>query len=131
MYFRHLYAVQQPSLEARCESWANYQALFGVILHSNVNMQLPNGWLWDIIDEFVCVTSSCTSKRCRPRSFTGRCARRLMLHRAKLEQHPSSCCITRTEALLLGVAFNRLTRLVRLANSCRFHRLSYRNALSL
>ncbi len=55
MYFRHLYAVQQPSLDARCESWANYQALFGVILHSNVNMQLPNGWLWDIIDEFVCV----------------------------------------------------------------------------
>ena len=54
MYFRHLYAVQQPSLDARCESWANYQALFGVILHSNVNMQLPNGWLWDIIDEFVC-----------------------------------------------------------------------------
>ena len=55
MYFRHLYAVQQPSLDARCDSWANYQALFGVILHSNVNMQLPNGWLWDIIDEFVCV----------------------------------------------------------------------------
>ena len=55
MYFRHLYAVQQPSLDARCESWANYQALFGVILHSNVNMQLPNGWLWDIIDEFVYV----------------------------------------------------------------------------
>ena len=54
MYFRHLYAVQQPSLDARCDSWANYQALFGVILHSNVNMQLPNGWLWDIIDEFVC-----------------------------------------------------------------------------
>ena len=57
MYFRHLYAVQQPSLDARCDSWANYQALFGVILHSNVNMQLPNGWLWDIIDEFVCVSS--------------------------------------------------------------------------
>lgn len=53
MYFRHLYAVQQPSLEARCDSWHNYTALFGVILHGNVNMQLPNGWLWDIIDEFV------------------------------------------------------------------------------
>ena len=53
MYYRHLYAIQQPSLEARCESWANYTALFGVILHGNVNMQLPNGWLWDMIDEFV------------------------------------------------------------------------------
>jgi len=53
MYYRHLYAIQQPSLEARCESWANYTALFGVIIHGNVNMQLPNGWLWDMIDEFV------------------------------------------------------------------------------
>jgi translation initiation factor 3 subunit L len=53
MYFRHLYAITQPSLEARAESWANYTALFGVILHGNVNMQLPNGWLWDMIDEFV------------------------------------------------------------------------------
>lgn len=53
MYFRHLYAIQQPPLEARAESWANYTALFGVILHGNVNMQLPNGWLWDMIDEFV------------------------------------------------------------------------------
>ncbi len=53
MYFRHLYAIQQPSLEARAESWSNYTALFGVILHGNVNMQLPNGWLWDMIDEFV------------------------------------------------------------------------------
>lgn len=54
MYFRNLYALpQQPSMEARCESWHNYTALFGVILHGNVNMQLPNGWLWDIIDEFV------------------------------------------------------------------------------
>lgn len=67
MYYRHLYAIQQPSLEARCESWANYTALFGVIIHGNVNMQLPNGWLWDMIDEFVyqfqvhpCITGTLT-----------------------------------------------------------------------
>ncbi len=53
MFFRHLYAIQQPSLAARADSWANYTALFGVILHGNVNMQLPNGWLWDMIDEFI------------------------------------------------------------------------------
>lgn len=53
MYYRHLYAIQQPSLQIRFESWDNYTALFGVILHGNVNMQLPNGWLWDMIDEFV------------------------------------------------------------------------------
>ena len=39
--------------EQRCESWDNYCELFGVILHGNVNMQLPNGWLWDMVDEFV------------------------------------------------------------------------------
>ena len=46
MYFRHLYATCQPSLEQRAASWGNYQSLFSVILHGNVNMQLPNGgWL--------------------------------------------------------------------------------------
>ena len=37
----------------RCESWDNYCNLFGVILHGNVNMQLPNLWLWEMIDEFI------------------------------------------------------------------------------
>eukprot|EP00884_Botryococcus_braunii_P016904 jgi/Botrbrau1/3898/Bobra.0183s0119.1 len=32
MYFRHLYATVQPSLEQRCDSWDNYCALFNVIL---------------------------------------------------------------------------------------------------
>jgi len=53
MYYRHLYAKTSPTLEHRCESWDNYCALFGVILHGNVNMQLPNAWLWDMIDEFI------------------------------------------------------------------------------
>lgn len=53
MYFRHLYARCQPDLRQRCESWANYCDLFGVMLNSNVNMQLPNIWLWDMIDEFI------------------------------------------------------------------------------
>ncbi len=53
MYFRHLYARCQPDLRQRCESWDNYVDLFGLLLHSNVNMQLPNIWLWDMIDEFI------------------------------------------------------------------------------
>lgn len=53
MYFRHLYAISQPSLGARVESWENYCQLFGVILGGNVNMQLPNEWLWEMVDEFV------------------------------------------------------------------------------
>lgn len=44
MYFRHLYATAQPTLEQRCESWDNYVNLFRVLLQSHVNMQLPNGW---------------------------------------------------------------------------------------
>lgn len=53
MYYRHIYATLQPTLEQRCESWDNYCSLFGVVLHGNVNMQLPNLWLWDMIDEFI------------------------------------------------------------------------------
>ncbi|KAI8471250.1 MAG: RNA polymerase I-associated factor PAF67-domain-containing protein [Monoraphidium minutum] len=53
MYFRHLFAKTQPGLRARCESWDNYCELFGVILHGNVNMQLPVPWLWDMVDEFL------------------------------------------------------------------------------
>lgn len=53
LYFRHVYATGKPTLEQRRESWENYRDLFSVILNSNLNMQLPNGWLWDMIDEFV------------------------------------------------------------------------------
>ncbi|GLC72487.1 hypothetical protein PLESTF_001252900 [Pleodorina starrii] len=53
MYFRHLYARCQPTLRDRCDSWDNYCDLFGLLLTSNVNMQLPNIWLWDMVDEFL------------------------------------------------------------------------------
>lgn len=60
-----------PTLEQRCSSWANYCELFAarstpradvlllsltplqVVLGGNVNMQLPNLWLWEMIDEFI------------------------------------------------------------------------------
>lgn len=53
LYFRHLYAAGQPSIGQRKESWENYRDLFTVVLNSNLNMQLPNAWLWDMVDEFV------------------------------------------------------------------------------
>ncbi|PSC76421.1 eukaryotic translation initiation factor 3 subunit L-like [Micractinium conductrix] len=53
MYYRHLYASTKPTLEQRIDSWANYRELFSVILGSNLNMLLPNIWLWDMVDEFV------------------------------------------------------------------------------
>ena len=46
-----------PSLSHRYDSYMNYQDLFSEILNKNndepVNLQLPNVWLWDIVDEFV------------------------------------------------------------------------------
>ena len=53
LYYRHLYARCQPDLRERIESWENYQQLFSLLLHSNVNMQLPPCWMWDMIDEFI------------------------------------------------------------------------------
>lgn len=53
LYYRHLFARLTPSLEQRAGAWANYCELFGVVLQGNVNMQLPNLWLWDMVDEFL------------------------------------------------------------------------------
>ncbi|GAB2284851.1 hypothetical protein Dimus_019304 [Dionaea muscipula] len=53
MWFRHLFARLQPTLKQRIDSWDNYCSLFQVVLVGVVNMQLPNQWLWDMVDEFV------------------------------------------------------------------------------
>ena len=53
MYYRHMFARLTPTLEQRCASWENYSELFGVILQGNVNMQLPNLWLWEMVDEYI------------------------------------------------------------------------------
>jgi translation initiation factor 3 subunit L len=53
LYFRHIHSTGTPSLDQRRESWENYSELFSIILNSNLNMQLPNGWLWDMIDEYL------------------------------------------------------------------------------
>lgn len=55
LYFRHIYARRNPSLDERIESYKNYCNLFNFILNSDspVALQLPNTWLWDIVDEFI------------------------------------------------------------------------------
>ncbi|KAL8516198.1 hypothetical protein ACS0TY_014758 [Phlomoides rotata] len=53
MWFRHWYARHSPTLKQRIDSWDNYCNFFQVVLHRVVNMQLPNQWLWDMVDEFV------------------------------------------------------------------------------
>eukprot|EP01012_Entosiphon_sulcatum_P007734 TRINITY_DN1401_c0_g1_i1.p1 TRINITY_DN1401_c0_g1~~TRINITY_DN1401_c0_g1_i1.p1 ORF type:complete len:561 (+),score=122.26 TRINITY_DN1401_c0_g1_i1:93-1775(+) len=59
MYYRHLYATSNGSLvqlEARVSSFENYFNLFRYIIESDVDkldFDLPNQWIWDIIDEFI------------------------------------------------------------------------------
>merc|ERR1712179_657182 len=57
LYYRHIYARVQggPTIVQRFESYMNYCALFNWILSTKtpINLDLPNQWLWEIIDEFI------------------------------------------------------------------------------
>ena len=57
LYYRHIYArvTGGPTIEQRLESYYNYCNLFNYILSSDspVQLELPNQWLWEIIDEFI------------------------------------------------------------------------------
>ncbi|KAL0074830.1 RNA polymerase I-associated factor PAF67-domain-containing protein [Phycomyces blakesleeanus] len=55
LYYRYIYSRMAPTLEQRFNSYENYCDLFNYILNSEgpVNLELPNQWLWDIIDEFI------------------------------------------------------------------------------
>ena len=57
LYYRHIYArvTGGPTIEQRFESYFNYCNLFNYILSSDspVALELPNQWLWEIIDEFI------------------------------------------------------------------------------
>ncbi|KAK8914274.1 hypothetical protein KSP39_PZI024331 [Platanthera zijinensis] len=70
LWFRHVYARLSPTGRQRVESWDNYCSLFGVVLHGVVNMQLPNQWLWDMVDEFVYQFQSQCQYRAKLKSKT-------------------------------------------------------------
>ena len=55
LYFRHIYAKCQPTIDQRLDSYSNYCSLFNLLLSATepVPLDLPNQWLWDIIDEFI------------------------------------------------------------------------------
>uniref|UniRef100_A0A7S0ZKV5 Eukaryotic translation initiation factor 3 subunit L n=1 Tax=Timspurckia oligopyrenoides TaxID=708627 RepID=A0A7S0ZKV5_9RHOD len=54
LYFRHIHASSQPSLEQRLEAWENYCLLFNQFLNNRMlEFDLPQSWLWDIVDEFI------------------------------------------------------------------------------
>ena len=70
LYYRHIYGRLTPSLEHRFRSYENYCDLFNYILNSDgpVNLELPNQWLWDIIDEFIYQFQSFSNYRDRLKS---------------------------------------------------------------
>lgn len=55
LYYRHVYNKLQPTLKDREDSYRNYADLFNYLLNSDgpVDIELPNQWLWDIVDEFI------------------------------------------------------------------------------
>jgi len=57
LYFRHIYARirEGPTMEQRFDSYYNYCNLFNYILNQEgpAPLELPDQWLWDIIDEFI------------------------------------------------------------------------------
>ncbi|KAJ8957045.1 hypothetical protein NQ314_006604 [Rhamnusium bicolor] len=69
LYFRHIYARIQggPTLEQRFNSFYNYCDLFNYILSAEepVPLELPDLWLWELIDEFVYQFQSFAQYRAR------------------------------------------------------------------
>ena len=57
LYFRHIYGSIPggPTLEQRFDSYFNYCKFFNFILSAETptKLELPNHWLWEIIDEFI------------------------------------------------------------------------------
>ncbi|RKO91609.1 translation initiation factor 3 complex subunit L, partial [Blyttiomyces helicus] len=70
--YRHVYAKLSPSIDDRLASYANYCDLFNYILNSSdeLDLELPNQWLWDIIDEFIYQFQSFCQYRSKVKSKT-------------------------------------------------------------
>ncbi|ETW75468.1 hypothetical protein HETIRDRAFT_482200 [Heterobasidion irregulare TC 32-1] len=55
LYYRHVYSRLQPNIDDRFHSYENSCELFNYLLNSDgpVTLELPEQWLWDIVDEFI------------------------------------------------------------------------------
>ncbi|KAI0764991.1 eukaryotic translation initiation factor 3 subunit 6 [Fomes fomentarius] len=55
LYYRHVYSRLSPDIDDRFHSYENSCELFNYLLNSDgpVALELPEQWLWDIIDEFI------------------------------------------------------------------------------
>jgi translation initiation factor 3 subunit L len=52
-YYRGLFADRVVSVNVRKQSWEVYQQAFTVLSGDSLDGDVPNGWLWDVIDEFI------------------------------------------------------------------------------
>nr|ODO01217.1 eukaryotic translation initiation factor 3 subunit L [Cryptococcus depauperatus CBS 7855] len=70
LYFRHVYAKLQPTIDDRFQSYENICELFNYLLNSDgpVPLELPIQWLWDMLDEFVYQFTSFSHWRSNPKS---------------------------------------------------------------
>ncbi|KCV72133.1 hypothetical protein H696_01539 [Fonticula alba] len=55
LYFRHIYANSQPTLEQSIGSYDNYVNLFNFITQAEtpITTDIPIQWLWDMVDELI------------------------------------------------------------------------------
>lgn len=67
LYFRHIYAQGTPNIDQRLASFYNYCNLFNYILSADepVPLELPDQWLWELVDEFVYQFQSYSQYRAR------------------------------------------------------------------
>ncbi|XP_065208798.1 eukaryotic translation initiation factor 3 subunit L [Planococcus citri] len=75
LYFRHLHARLSSSvtLQQRFDSFSNYCNLFNLILLADsenkmpLQLELPDVWLWELIDEFVYQFQAFSQYKLRPK----------------------------------------------------------------
>lgn len=68
LYFRHIHARVQggPQFEQRVASFYNYCEFFNIIfLKKPLNLELPDIWMWELVDEFVYQFQNYTQYRAR------------------------------------------------------------------
>ncbi|KAJ7768347.1 eukaryotic translation initiation factor 3 subunit 6 [Mycena metata] len=72
LYYRHVYSRLQPNVDDRFHSYENSCELFNYLLNSEgpVQLELPEQWLWDIIDEFIYQFQVFCTWRSKPKSKT-------------------------------------------------------------
>lgn len=52
-YFRSVFSDRTVSAAARKQSWDAFQTVFSELTSESINIDVPNGWLWDVVDEFI------------------------------------------------------------------------------